>query len=136
MDLPRGVCLPPVGGPTISPPVSWLLAVTLPWHPPRGDVQECARYLETFKAFESKPADLIQGRAEEDYLSRLNAAVTTVCGPHLPAPPERLLPLLPGPALLRQGCEGLELCGGGVDFDGCQLVPDRKCCCQWGMAGG
>ncbi|KAK9798154.1 hypothetical protein WJX73_000300 [Symbiochloris irregularis] len=41
---------------------------------------ECARYLETFKAYESKPADLIQGRAEEDYMSRLNAAITTVRG--------------------------------------------------------
>lgn len=41
---------------------------------------ECARYLETFKAYESKPADLIQGRADEDYLSRLNAAITTVRG--------------------------------------------------------
>lgn len=45
-------------------------------------LQECARYLETFKAYESKPADLIQGRADEDYLSRLNAAITTV-SPHM-----------------------------------------------------
>lgn len=43
-------------------------------------VQECARYLETFKSFETKPADAIQGRVEEDYLSRLNAAITTIRG--------------------------------------------------------
>lgn len=43
-------------------------------------VQECARYLETFKSFETKPADAIQGRVEEDYLSRLQAAMTTVRG--------------------------------------------------------
>ena len=43
-------------------------------------VQECARYLETYKAYETKPADLIQGRADEDYLSKLNAALTTVRG--------------------------------------------------------
>lgn len=42
--------------------------------------QECARYLETFKSFESKSADNIQGRTEEDFLSRLNAAVTAVRG--------------------------------------------------------
>lgn len=42
--------------------------------------QECARYLETYKAYESKPADTIQGRTEEDYLSKLNAALTTVRG--------------------------------------------------------
>lgn len=42
--------------------------------------QECARYLETYKSYESKPADAIQGRTEEDYLSRLNAAVTSVRG--------------------------------------------------------
>ena len=43
-------------------------------------VQECARYLETYKAYETKPADLIQGRTDEDYLSKLNAALTTVRG--------------------------------------------------------
>jgi len=36
--------------------------------------------LETFKSYETKPADLIQGRIEEDYLSKLNAAITTVRG--------------------------------------------------------
>jgi DNA excision repair protein ERCC-1 len=36
--------------------------------------------LETFKSFESKSADNIQGRTEEDFLSRLNAAVTAVRG--------------------------------------------------------
>jgi DNA excision repair protein ERCC-1 len=42
--------------------------------------EECARYLETYKAYEAKPADLIQGRSEEDYLSKLNAALTSVRG--------------------------------------------------------
>lgn len=42
--------------------------------------QECARYLETMKSYETKSADAIQGRTEEDYLSRLNAAMTTVRG--------------------------------------------------------
>ncbi|KAK9820143.1 hypothetical protein WJX72_006617 [[Myrmecia] bisecta] len=42
--------------------------------------EECARYLETYKAYETKPADSIQGRTDEDYFSRLNAAFTTVRG--------------------------------------------------------
>ena len=40
--------------------------------------QECARYLETYKVYETKPADAIQGRTDEDYLSRLTAALTSV----------------------------------------------------------
>ena len=36
--------------------------------------------METYKAYESKPADAIQGRTEEDYLSKLTAALTTVRG--------------------------------------------------------
>ena len=43
-------------------------------------LQECARYLETYKSYETKPADAIQGRTDEDYLSRLNSALTTVRG--------------------------------------------------------
>jgi len=43
-------------------------------------MQECARYLETYKVYETKPADAIQGRTDEDYLSRLTAAVTSVRG--------------------------------------------------------
>lgn len=32
---------------------------------------ECARYLETIKVYENKPADLIQGQMDTDYLSRV-----------------------------------------------------------------
>lgn len=45
-----------------------------------ASMQECARYLETLKAFESKGAANIQGRTEEDYLSRLHGALTAVRG--------------------------------------------------------
>ncbi|KAJ8772046.1 hypothetical protein K2173_027223 [Erythroxylum novogranatense] len=41
-------------------------------------LEECARYLETIKMYENKPADLIQGQMDTDYLSRLNHALTTV----------------------------------------------------------
>ena len=41
---------------------------------------ECARYLETIKAFEMKPADLILGHVDRDYLSRLHAALGAVKG--------------------------------------------------------
>jgi DNA excision repair protein ERCC-1 len=32
---------------------------------------QVARYLEVFKSYENKPADLIQERVEHDYISRL-----------------------------------------------------------------
>ncbi|KAK3005938.1 hypothetical protein RJ639_016724, partial [Escallonia herrerae] len=41
-------------------------------------LEECARYLETTKVYENKPADIIQGQMDTDYLSRLNHALTTV----------------------------------------------------------
>lgn len=47
---------------------------------PLSGSQECARYLETYKSYETKPADAIQGRTDEDYLSRLNSALTSVRG--------------------------------------------------------
>lgn len=43
-------------------------------------MQECARYMETFKVYETKNADSLLGRTDEDYLSRLNAAFTSVRG--------------------------------------------------------
>lgn len=36
--------------------------------------------METYKSYETKPADAIQGRTEEDYLSKLTSALTTVRG--------------------------------------------------------
>ncbi|XP_009795931.1 DNA excision repair protein ERCC-1 [Nicotiana sylvestris] len=41
-------------------------------------LEECGRYLETVKVYENKPADLIQGQLDADYLSRLNHALTAV----------------------------------------------------------
>lgn len=34
-------------------------------------LEECARYLETIKVYENKPADLIQGHMDTDYLSKV-----------------------------------------------------------------
>ena len=42
--------------------------------------QECARYLELFKAYEQKPAAAIQGRSDTDYVGRLTSALTSVRG--------------------------------------------------------
>lgn len=36
--------------------------------------------METYKSYETKPADIIQGRSEEDYLSKLTSAITTIRG--------------------------------------------------------
>ncbi|KAK4753204.1 hypothetical protein SAY87_022002 [Trapa incisa] len=41
-------------------------------------LEECGRYLETIKVYENKPADIIQGQMDTDYLSRLSHALTTV----------------------------------------------------------
>ena len=40
--------------------------------------QEVARYIETFKLYEHKPADLIQGRTDDDYTSKLIGSLTAV----------------------------------------------------------
>ncbi|XP_058761375.1 DNA excision repair protein ERCC-1-like [Vicia villosa] len=41
-------------------------------------LEECGRYLETIKVYENKPADIIQGQLDSDYLSRLTHSLTTV----------------------------------------------------------
>ncbi|KAK7277900.1 hypothetical protein RJT34_22919 [Clitoria ternatea] len=41
-------------------------------------LEECGRYLETIKVYENKPADIIQGQMDTDYLSRLTHTLTTV----------------------------------------------------------
>lgn len=42
--------------------------------------EECARYLEIYKAFERKPPDLIKERVDDDYMSRLTSVLTSVKG--------------------------------------------------------
>jgi hypothetical protein len=41
------------------------------FHPLQESLEECARYLETIKIYENKPADVIQERIDHDYLSRV-----------------------------------------------------------------
>ncbi|CAM8925346.1 unnamed protein product [Rhodiola kirilowii] len=41
-------------------------------------LEECGRYLETIKVYENKPADLIQGQMDTDYISRLTHALTSI----------------------------------------------------------
>eukprot|EP00127_Corallochytrium_limacisporum_P004759 Clim_evm113s172 gene=Clim_evmTU113s172 len=41
-------------------------------------VEEAARYLETYKAYENKGPDLLMERSETDYLSRMTEAMTSV----------------------------------------------------------
>jgi DNA excision repair protein ERCC-1 len=41
-------------------------------------VAEIARYIEAFKIYENRPADLIQGRTDEDYASKLASCLTAV----------------------------------------------------------
>uniref|UniRef100_A0A7N0V5Z3 DNA excision repair protein ERCC-1 n=1 Tax=Kalanchoe fedtschenkoi TaxID=63787 RepID=A0A7N0V5Z3_KALFE len=41
-------------------------------------LEECGRYLETIKVYEKKPADLIQGQMDTDYISRISHALTSI----------------------------------------------------------
>ncbi|XP_058052129.1 DNA excision repair protein ERCC-1 isoform X3 [Ahaetulla prasina] len=45
----------------------------LAWSP-----EEAGRYLETYKAYEQKPADLLKEKVEHDYLSRVSDCLTSV----------------------------------------------------------
>ncbi|XP_053295457.1 DNA excision repair protein ERCC-1 [Pleuronectes platessa] len=45
----------------------------LAWSP-----EEAGRYLETYKAYEKKPADLLKEQVEKDYLSKVTDCLTTV----------------------------------------------------------
>ncbi|CAL4934402.1 unnamed protein product [Urochloa decumbens] len=41
-------------------------------------LEECGRYLETIKVYENKPADIIREHTDNDYMSRLTHALTSV----------------------------------------------------------
>uniref|UniRef100_A0A671Z4G4 DNA excision repair protein ERCC-1 n=1 Tax=Sparus aurata TaxID=8175 RepID=A0A671Z4G4_SPAAU len=45
----------------------------LAWSP-----EEAGRYLETYKSYEKKPADLLKEQVEKDYLSKVTDSLTTV----------------------------------------------------------
>lgn len=40
--------------------------------------EEAGRYLETYKAYEQKPADLLMEKLEQDFVSRVTECLTTV----------------------------------------------------------
>jgi NAD-dependent DNA ligase len=42
--------------------------------------QECARYLETFKSYENKPATAIQERGDTDFMGRVTSTLTSIRG--------------------------------------------------------
>jgi DNA excision repair protein ERCC-1 len=43
-------------------------------------VEECGRYIETYKSYEHKPPDLIRERTAETHLARLTDFLTSVKG--------------------------------------------------------
>jgi hypothetical protein len=70
---------------THTPPPPHLTRLLIPathpsTPPPYIDPQECARWLETFKSYETKSATGIQEHVDADYSSRLAAALTSVRG--------------------------------------------------------
>uniref|UniRef100_A0A2K6MZH6 DNA excision repair protein ERCC-1 n=1 Tax=Rhinopithecus bieti TaxID=61621 RepID=A0A2K6MZH6_RHIBE len=44
----------------------------------KGFPEEAGRYLETYKAYEQKPADLLMEKLEQDFVSRVTECLTTV----------------------------------------------------------
>nr|XP_007144752.1 hypothetical protein PHAVU_007G181700g [Phaseolus vulgaris]ESW16746.1 hypothetical protein PHAVU_007G181700g [Phaseolus vulgaris] len=44
-------------------------------------LEECGRYLETIKVYENKPADIIQGQMDSDYLSRYDMLTRLMLSP-------------------------------------------------------
>ena len=72
----------------LSPPLPpfHLLSDSLSSLGARSDVlKECrtaeaGRYLEIYKTFEKKPPDMIKERVENDHMSHLNAALTSIKG--------------------------------------------------------
>eukprot|EP01047_Picozoa_sp_COSAG01_P002118 COSAG01_NODE_54_length_31327_cov_317.045356_6_plen_199_part_00 len=55
------------------------LAFTEKWSVVCGwTTAEIARYIETYKVYEGRPADLIQGRTHEDFASKLSSCLTAV----------------------------------------------------------
>jgi hypothetical protein len=43
-----------------------------------GSNEEAGHYLSTFKQFEHRPPDMIKGRIDSDYRSRLRASLTSI----------------------------------------------------------
>lgn len=41
-------------------------------------IEEAGRYIELFKSYEKKPADLLMGRTNPDYMATLSDALTSV----------------------------------------------------------
>ena len=44
-----------------------------------GSYEEAARYLETYKAYENKPPDLLKERVDSDFSSRVRNNIMSEC---------------------------------------------------------
>ena len=60
-----------------------------------ASLEECGRYLETIKVYENKPADLIQGQMDSDYLSRVRIITSSLIWWIILSENERLNLLIP-----------------------------------------
>lgn len=68
--------------------------------------EEAGRYLETYKAYEQKPADLLMEKLEQDFVSRVRPLAPSLPG-HLDFHSDVALPGLPPPA--RGWLEGFQV---------------------------
>uniref|UniRef100_A0A8C5YBN7 ERCC excision repair 1, endonuclease non-catalytic subunit n=1 Tax=Microcebus murinus TaxID=30608 RepID=A0A8C5YBN7_MICMU len=105
--------------------------LVLAWSP-----EEAGRYLETYKAYEQKPADLLLEKLEQDFVSRVTECLTTVksvnktdsqtllatFGVRKSLPPRHYHPLLGRPAPLSFHLPAHPLAPSGL-LKGFQLYP-------------
>lgn len=73
-----------------------MTALTLADLCPVPSAEEAGRYLETYKAYEQKPADLLMEKLEQNFLSRVRLPPLSFCTPDL----GWLVPLLASPFTL------------------------------------
>ncbi|XP_065511299.1 DNA excision repair protein ERCC-1 isoform X2 [Caloenas nicobarica] len=79
----------------------------LAWSP-----EEAARYLETYKAYEQKPPDLLKERVEQDFLSRMTDCLSSVKSVNKPDALSLLTAFGSLANVVRASREDLSLCPG------------------------
>ncbi|XP_025892395.1 DNA excision repair protein ERCC-1, partial [Nothoprocta perdicaria] len=80
--------------------------------PRRGSPEEAGRYLETYKAYEQKPAELLMEKVERDFLSRVTDCLTSVKSVNKTDTSSLLATFGSLAAMARASKEDLSLCPG------------------------
>lgn len=96
-------------------------------------MQECARYLETYKSYESKPSHSIQERVDNDYASRLGAALTAVKGVNKTDASTLGSTMRSFAGILKCSAEELSTCPGigPAKASTFEFMTAQKVCAEW-----